>query len=114
MLDYSTSPLHDWGELISFSPATVLRPTSVAELKQMLERVHRGEIGNGRVRVPGSLHSCSEIAVAEAIVDVGAMPRSIEFENADSAVIVTANYSLHEFLFELGERGKSVTATGGT
>jgi FAD/FMN-containing dehydrogenase len=114
MLDYSTSPLRDWGELISFSPATVLRPTSVAELKLMLEQVHRGEIGNGRVRVPGSLHSCSEIAVGETIVDVAALPQSIEFEEDNAAVTVTANYSLHEFLFELSERGKSVTATGGT
>jgi len=114
MTDYSTFPLHDWGELISFSPATVLRPTSVDELKLMLEQVHRGEIGNGRVRVPGSLHSCSEIAVGETIVDIAALPRSIEFEEGDATVTVTANYSLHEFLFELSERGKSVTATGGT
>jgi FAD/FMN-containing dehydrogenase len=114
MPDYSKRPLQDWGELISFSPSTVLRPTGIEELKQMLERVHRGEIGDGRVRVPGSLHSCSEIAVGEAIVDVSALPRSIEFENGDAAVTVTANYSLHEFLSELGQRGKSITATGGT
>jgi FAD/FMN-containing dehydrogenase len=114
MFDYSKLPLQDWGELISFSPGTVLRPTSIEELKQILKRAHRGEIGNGRVRVPGSLHSCSEIAVGEAIVDVGGLPRSIEFDGGDTAVTATANYSLHEFLFELGERGKSVTATGGT
>jgi FAD/FMN-containing dehydrogenase len=114
MPDYSKMPLRDWGELISFSPSAVLRPTSVEELKQILERVRRGEIGNGRVRVPGSLHSCSEIAVGDAIIDVSALPRSIDFSDDDTAVTVTANYSLHEFLFELGERGKSVTATGGT
>ncbi|HVD41288.1 MAG TPA: D-arabinono-1,4-lactone oxidase [Solirubrobacterales bacterium] len=114
MPDYSKTPLQDWGELISFSPSTVLRPTSIEELKGMLERVHRGEIGNGRVRVPGSLHSCSEIAVGEAVIDVSTLPRSIEFESGDTAVTVTANYSLHEFLFELGQRGKSITATGGT
>jgi FAD/FMN-containing dehydrogenase len=114
MPDYSKHPLQDWGELISFSPQTVLRPTSIEELKQILEQVHRGGVGNGRVRVPGSLHSCSEIAVGETIVDVGGLPRSIEFENGDTAVTVTANFSLHEFLFELGERGKSITATGGT
>jgi FAD/FMN-containing dehydrogenase len=114
MPDYSTSPLQDWGELISFTPSTVLRPASIEELKEMLEKVHRGEIGNGRVRVPGSLHSCSEIAVGETIVDVSSLPKSIELEDADTAVTATANVSLHEFLAELGRHGKSVTATGGT
>jgi FAD/FMN-containing dehydrogenase len=114
MPDYSTTPLQDWGELISFAPSTVLRPASVAELKELLERIYRGEIGNGRVRVPGSLHSCSEIAVGDAIVDVSSLPKSIEFEAGGTAVTATANVSLHEFLAELGRHGKSVTATGGT
>jgi FAD/FMN-containing dehydrogenase len=114
MPDYSTSPLQDWGELISFSPSTVLQPTSVEELKEILEKVHRGEVGGGRVRVPGSLHSCSEIAVGDAIVDVSSLPKSIELEAGNTAVTATANVSLHEFLAELGRHGKSVTATGGT
>jgi FAD/FMN-containing dehydrogenase len=114
MPDYSTSPLQDWGELIAFEPSTVLQPTSIDELKQMLERVHRGEIGNGRVRVPGSLHSCSEIVVNDVLLDVSSLPKSIELEAGDTAVTATANVSLHEFLAELGEHGKSVTATGGT
>jgi FAD/FMN-containing dehydrogenase len=114
MPDYSTSPLRDWGELISFAPSTVLRPASIEELKEILEKVHRGEIGGGRVRVPGSLHSCSEIAVGDAIIDVSSLPKSIELEDGDTAVTATANVSLHEFLAELGRHGKSVTATGGT
>jgi FAD/FMN-containing dehydrogenase len=114
MPDYSTSPLQDWGELISFTPSTVLQPTSIEELKEILEKVHRGEIGGGRVRVPGSFHSCSEIAVGDAIVDVSSLPKTIELEAGDTAVTATANVSLHEFLAELGRHGKSVTATGGT
>src|SRR5215218_282035 len=114
MPDYSTSPLQDWGELISFAPSTVLQPSSIEELKGILEKVHRGEIGGGRVRVPGSLHSCSEIAVGDAIIDVSSLPQSIELEDGDKAVTATANVSLHEFLAELGRHGKSVTATGGT
>jgi FAD/FMN-containing dehydrogenase len=114
MPDYSTSPLQDWGELISFAPSTVLQPTSIEELKEILEKVHRGEIGGGRVRVPGSLHSCSEIAVGDALVDVSSLPQSIELEAGETAVTATANVSLHEFLAELGRHGKSVTATGGT
>lgn len=106
--------LEDWGQLISFQPGEVLRPTSVDELKETLERVHRGEVGNGRVRVPGSLHSCAKIVVADTLLDVSALPKSIEFADGDEAVTATANVSLHEFLAELGQRGKSVTATGGT
>jgi FAD/FMN-containing dehydrogenase len=114
MPDYSNPPLQDWGELISFTPSTVLQPASIEELKEILEKVHRGEIGNGRVRVPGSLHSCSEIAVGDTIVDVSSLPKRIELEDGDTAVTATANVSLHEFLAELGRHGKSVTATGGT
>jgi FAD/FMN-containing dehydrogenase len=106
--------IEDWGELVSFQPDLVLRPSSVEELKGMLERVHRGEIGNGRVRVLGSLHSCSEIVVAETILDVSGLPKSMDFEAGDGAVTATANVTLDEFLAELGRRGKSVTATGGT
>ena len=106
--------MEDWGQLISFRPDLVLRPTSMDELKAMLERIHRGELGKGRVRVPGSLHSCSEIVVSDAILDTSALPKTMDFEEGDAAVVASANVTLHEFLAELGRRGKSVTATGGT
>jgi FAD/FMN-containing dehydrogenase len=112
--DYSTIPLRDWGELIAFEPGTVLQPTSLDELKETLEKVHRGEVGNGRVRVPGSLHSCSQIVVGDTLLDISQLPKSIELEDGGSRVTATANVSLHEFLAELGRHGKSVTATGGT
>jgi hypothetical protein len=80
----------------------------------MLERVHRGELGNGRVRVPGSLHSCSKIVVSEALLDISGLPKTMNFAPENAAVEASANLSLHEFLAELGRRGKSVTATGGT
>jgi FAD/FMN-containing dehydrogenase len=106
--------MEDWGRVVSFEPNVVLRPASLDELKETLERVHRGEVANGRVRVPGSLHSCSEIVVSDAILDTSALPKAIDFEPDDSAVVATTNVSLHDFLAELGKRGKSVTATGGT
>jgi FAD/FMN-containing dehydrogenase len=104
----------DWAELISFHPDLVLQPATMDELKGMLERIHRGELGDGRVRVPGSLHSCSEIVVSGAILDTSALPKTIDFEAGNAAVEASANVTLHEFLAELGRRGKSVTATGGT
>lgn len=106
--------MEDWAGLFSFSPELVLRPTSVEQLGEMLERVHRGELGNGRVRVPGSLHSCAQIAVCDTIIETSALPKEIDFLAGDTAVEATANVSLHEFLAELGRRGKSVSATGGT
>jgi FAD/FMN-containing dehydrogenase len=101
----------DWAELISFRPRQVLRPASIEELKSALEQVHDRR---GRVRVPGSLHSCSEIVVADAILDVSGLPKHIEFDDGDAAVEASANVSLHDFLAALGRRGRSVTATGGT
>jgi FAD/FMN-containing dehydrogenase len=106
--------MEDWGQVISFEPDLVLRPASVAELKAMLEQIHGGELGNGRVRVPGSLHSCSEIVVSDAMLDISGLPRAMDFDEGDVAVEATANVTLHDFLAELGSRGKSVTATGGT
>ena len=41
-------------------------------------------------------------------------PEDMDFEAGDEAVVATANVTLHDFLAELGRRGKSVTATGGT
>ena len=106
--------MEDWGKVLSFRPDLVLRPTTLDELKAMLERIHRGELGNGRVRVPGSLHSCSEIVVSDAILDTSALPKTMDFEAGNAAIVASANVTLHEFLAELGRRRKSVTATGGT
>lgn len=106
--------LQDWGEVFSFRPERVLRPTSLDELKALLERVHRGELGGGPIRVPGSLHSCAQIVVSETLLDVSALPQRIDVEPDGSAVVATANVRLHDFLAELSRHGKSVTATGGT
>jgi len=106
--------MKDWAQLISFRPDLVLRPTSLDELKTVLERIHAGDLGNGVVRVPGSLHSCSEIVVSDTVLDTSALPKTVEFEAGNAAVVASANVTLHEFLAELGRRGKSVTATGGT
>jgi FAD/FMN-containing dehydrogenase len=104
--------LRDWGDVFSFAPGEVLRPASIEELMTILERVAAED--NGRVRVLGSLHSCSEIAVAERVIDPSSLPKSIELVDGGAAVEATANVSLNEFLAELGQHGKSVTATGGT
>ena len=104
----------DWAQLIAFTPELVLQPANVDELKSVLERVHRGEFEQERIRVPGSLHSCSKIVVSDAILDISKLPKTMDFDAGDTAVEASANVTLHEFLAELGRRGKSVAATGGT
>jgi FAD/FMN-containing dehydrogenase len=103
--------MEDWGQLISFEPDRVLKPASVDELMSMLEHQHWT---GGPVRVPGSLHSCSQIVVSDTLIDISGLPKTIAMVDGDTAVEATANVSLHEFLAELGRHGKSVTATGGT
>jgi FAD/FMN-containing dehydrogenase len=111
---HDAAVMEDWSQLISFRPDHVLRPRSMDELKAALGRMHRGEIGQGRARVPGSLHSCAQIVASDVILDISALPRTVEFEPGDAAVVASANVTLHEFLAALGRRGKSVSATGGT
>jgi FAD/FMN-containing dehydrogenase len=106
--------MEDWCRLVSFRPDFVLRPTRLDELKTMLEQVHRGGVGNGVVRVPGGLHSCSKIVVSDTVLDTATLPKTMEFDAGNAAVVASANVTLHDFLAELGRRGKSVTATGGT
>src|SRR5688572_30193526 len=99
--------LEDWGQVVAFDPGQVLRPASLDELKAIVER-------GDPLRVLGSLHSCSQIVVADTVLDPTGLPKSIEFDDGDGAVVATANVTFDEFNAALGRRGKSVTATGGT
>ncbi len=106
--------MEDWGQLISFHPDRVLQPGSLDEMARALEEVHRGGAKSAGLRVPGSLHSCSEIVVSDLALDVSDLPKAMDFDAGDGAVEASANVTLSEFLDELGRRGKSITATGGT
>lgn len=103
--------LEDWGRVFSFTPGAVLTPASVEELKQMLVAAHAE---GRRVRVPGSLHSCAEIVVADTLLDVSGLPREIVMDDDLGGFVATANVRLHDLLAELSRHGKSLTATGGT
>ena len=65
-------------------------------------------------RVLGSLHSCSDICMSDAIIDVSDLPRTIEFNADYSKITVLANWHFRNFLLALREHGKSISATGGT
>ena len=113
-LDVPEPSFQDWARFVSFQPQLYFRPQDVEELKGFLLAVLQGAFKNRHPRVLGGLHSCSDICVSDAIIDVSDMPRTIEFAPDYSAVTVSANWHFHDFLLALSQHGKSITATGGT
>jgi FAD/FMN-containing dehydrogenase len=106
--------IQDWAHFISFQPQLYFRPQDLEELKSFLISIFQGAFKQKKPRVLGSLHSCSDICVSDAIIDVSDLPRTIEFNADYSKVTVSANWHFHDFLLALSEHGKSISATGGT
>ncbi len=104
----------DWAQFVSFTPKLYFRPQNLDELKRFISGQRQGFVDAQSLRVLGGLHSCSDICVSEAIVDVSDLPKTIEYDEGFSAVTVSANWHLHDFLRELSAHGKSISATGGT
>lgn len=106
--------IEDWARLVSFQPRLYFRPQSLAELKSFLLIIQQQTFSQHSLRVLGGLHSCSDICVSDAILDVSDLPKTIEFGPDNNSVTVSANWHFHEFLKALAEKGKSITCTGGT
>jgi hypothetical protein len=106
--------IEDWARLVSFQPRLYFRPQSLDELKSFLLIVQQKTFSQHSLRVLGGLHSCSDICVSDAILDVSDLPKTLEFGPDNASVTVSANWHFHEFLEALGEKGKSITCTGGT
>ena len=113
-LDTQEPIFQDWAQLVTFQPQLYFRPQTLQELKGFLQAVSAGVFGSRTPRVLGSMHSCSEICVSDAIIDVSDLPRTIEFNDDHSVVTVSANWRFHDFLLALSAYGKSISATGGT
>jgi hypothetical protein len=111
---YEGPVVQDWAHVVSFQPKLYFKPQSWLELKGFLQAMHSGLFQHRSLRVLGGLHSCAEICANDVIVDIEDIPRTIEFNNDASVVTVSANWHFHEFLRAVGEKGKSVSATGGT
>ena len=115
MEDKTREPgFHDWARFVSFQPQLYFRPQDLDQLKNFIAGIQQGIFKPGSLRVLGGLHSCSDICVSDAIIDVSDLPHAIQFEANDTLVTVTANWHLHDFLQTLSQRGKSLSATGGT
>ena len=106
--------IRDWARYVSFRPHLYFRPQGLDDLKSFMAGVGLGIFKQKSIRVLGGLHSCSDICVSDAVVDVSDLPRTIEFDANDAVVTVTANWHFHDFLLALSQRGKSISATGGT
>ncbi len=104
----------DWARFVSFQPRLYFRPQDLDELKSFLTGILQGVIRQKSIRVLGGLHSCSDICVSDAIIDVSDLPKTIEFDANNTIVTVSANWHLHDFLAALSQHGKSLSATGGT
>ncbi|HTP10705.1 MAG TPA: hypothetical protein VMP08_20770, partial [Anaerolineae bacterium] len=85
----------DWARFVSFQPRLYFRPRDLDELKRFLMGVQQGQFKPGPLRVLGGLHSCSDICVSDAIVDVSDLPKTIEFDADHTLVTVSANWHLH-------------------
>jgi len=111
---YEGPKIQDWAHVVSFQPKLYFRPQSLDELKAFLLVMHSNLFKHRSLRIIGALHSCSDIFANEVIVDIEDIPQTIEFNADHSVVTVSANWHFHEFLRALGEKGKSISATGGT
>lgn len=106
--------IQDWARLVSFKPRLYFRPQSLDDLKNFINTQLNGSFSPGKIRVLGGLHSCSDICVADVVIDVNDLPKILEFNDDFSVVTVSANWHFHEFLQAIGVKGKSISATGGT
>ena len=113
-IDEFEPEIQDWARFVSFRPHLYFRPQGLDDLKGFMTAVKQGVFKQKSLRVLGGLHSCSDICVSDAIIDVSDLPRTIEFDPDASHVTVSANWHFHDFLLALSQRGKSISATGGT
>ena len=69
----------DWARFVSFQPRLYFRPQDLDELKRFLAGLQQGLFKPGPLRVLGGLHSCSDICVSDAILDVSDLPSGYYF-----------------------------------
>jgi FAD/FMN-containing dehydrogenase len=111
----NTAPVvQDWAGMVRFEPSLYFTPRSVDELKTWLQGALKTAAPGSAIRVLGGLHSCAEICETDIVIDTTALPQTLEWAPDNASVTASANWHLHDFLWELAQRGKSIAATGGT
>lgn len=92
-------PTTNWAGNVSFGAARVLRPESVAELREQVA-------GNARVRAVGAGHSFSPIAdTAGALISLDELPRSARIDTGRQTVTATAAMRYGDLAVRLNAAG---------
>ena len=74
--DHTSEPtIEDWARFVAFQPRLYFRPQDLDELKGFFSLYYTGPLDE-TLRVLGSLHSCSDICVSDAIIDVSDVPQT--------------------------------------
>ena len=117
---YSNVPpvIHDWGEVISFSPDTYFTPISLQELTDHLTLLLKTGTGGRKLRFLGGQHSCSEIFEGDIVINTSKLPLAFDVsagpDGKKNIVTASAWMHCHEFLYRAAKCGLSMTASGGT
>jgi xylitol oxidase len=69
----------NWAGNVEYRAATVHQPTSVDELRRLV-------VGSQRVRVLGTRHSFNDIADADPLISLGALPDDVMFDRTGKTV----------------------------
>ena len=89
----------NWAGNVTFAPSELLRPSSIAELQQMVA-------GARRVRALGSAHSFNRLADTDgALIATAGLPRLVEVDSARAQVKVAAGLRYGEIVGDLDAAG---------
>jgi UDP-N-acetylenolpyruvoylglucosamine reductase len=91
-------------------PATVIRPTTVAELQDVVADAARRR---GTVRVAGSGHSFTPLVCTDdTVIDIGALRGVVEADTANATAVVGAGTTLRDVVGPLWSAGLSLRNQG--
>jgi alditol oxidase len=101
-----TPPLTNWARNVTFQARQVHRPTSVAQLQEIVA-------GSSRIRALGTGHSFSTVADTTGdLVSVVDLPRSVSIDAERSTVTTSAGISYGELAGLLQEQGWALPNLG--
>lgn len=102
--------LINWGGNVAFSARELHRPTSIAQLQQLIGRAHRDRL---KVKALGSRHSFSRVADTDgALISLDALPGTIEVDTRRKQVRVSAATRYGELSAALHGAGFAVPNLG--
>jgi len=99
-------PIRNWAGTVTYTPTELHRPTSVAELQQLVA-------GQPRVKALGTGHSFNRVADTDgALVSVRDLPPVLELDTAGEQLRVGAGIRYGELGGYLDERGRALPNLG--